>query len=58
MEINKNADHAYFVNSSNPWFNRGGDHPIGLNAGAFAFSNENGRAHGIISFRVVLNTIF
>ena len=57
-EINKNVDHAYFVNSNNPWFNRGGDHPIGLNAGVFAFESTNGYANSIHSFRVVLHTIF
>ena len=57
MEINKNADYAYFVWSSNPWFVRGSSYPNGLNAGVFAFSNTNGHATDY-SFRVVLNTIF
>ena len=48
MGINENADEAWFVWSSNPW----------LNAGVFAFENDNGRLTTWLSFRVVLNTIF
>ena len=49
-----NADTAHFVNSINPWFNRGGDFAHGLGAGAFSFSNNDGRMASWISFRVVL----
>ena len=58
LEINENADDAHFVWSSNPWFKRGGNHTNGLNAGVFAFENDNGRLTTWLSFRVVLNTIF
>ena len=58
MEINENADEAWFVWSSNPWFARGGNHDNGLNAGVFAFNVNNGRLTTWLSFRVVLNTIF
>lgn len=58
MEINKNADQAWFVWETNPWFARGGDHNNGLNAGMFAFSVDNGYAASYLSFRVVLYTIF
>ncbi len=57
-ELIKNADNAWFVWSSNPWFKRGGNHNNGLNAGMFAFGNENGRVTTWLSFRVVLRTIF
>ena len=58
MGINENADEAWFVWSSNPWFKRGGNHTNGLNAGVFAFANTYGHANSGNSFRVVLNTIF
>ena len=48
------ADHAYFVSSSNPWFYRGGDSPIGLDAGMFAFGSAYGHVTTWRSFRVVL----
>ena len=48
------ADHAYFVWSSYPWFDRGGGHKYGLYVGLFAFGSEYGRARGIISFRLIL----
>ena len=35
-------------------FPRGGDCPIGLGAGAFAFGVTNGNAYGEYGFRVVL----
>ena len=47
------ADYAHFVDSGGPWFERGGDYPVGLGAGAFAFGNTYGHASGS-SFRVVL----
>lgn len=58
LGINKNADDAHFVWSSNPWFKRGGMYSMGLAAGVFAFANTNGHVNGNNSFRVVLNTIF
>ena len=54
----KNADDAHFVNSSNPWFKRGGMYSMGLASGVFAFANTNGHVNGNNSFRVVLYTIF
>ena len=58
LGINKNADDAHFVWSSNPWFKRGGMYSMGLAAGVFAFANTNGHVNGNNSFRVVLRTIF
>ena len=48
------ADHTYFVNSSSPWSVRGGACTPGSETGVFAFSSEDGRVHGYVSFRVVL----
>ena len=47
-------DYAYFVNSSIPWFYRGGHYSNGSGAGAFFFSSYNGLANSYISFRLVL----
>ena len=58
LEINKNADDAHFVLTSNPWFVRGANYPHGLDAGVFAFENTNGYMNSNVSFRVVLCTIF
>ena len=47
-------DEAWFVNSSYPWFNRGGSFSSGSGAGAFYFVNNYGHANSGISFRLVL----
>ena len=47
-------DFAYFINSSTPWFKRGGNFADGLDAGMFSFTNEYGRLASWISFRLVL----
>ena len=47
-------DYAYFANSSNPWFDRGGDWSNGTEAGSFAFYNSTGGTFAYISFRIVL----
>jgi len=49
------TDSAYFILNSNPWCLRGGDMPVGLNGGMFAFSHEYGKSAGFISFRLVLS---
>ena len=46
--------YAYFVNSSYPWFNRGGHYNSGSGAGAFYFHSYYGHANGSLSFRLVL----
>ena len=48
------ADWASFVYSTDPWFVRGGDSPVGLDAGVFAFSYDHGSTQVHVSFRVVL----
>ena len=48
------TNYSRFVWSSNPWFLRGGDYPIGTYAGVFAFHQEQGRVNNF-SFRVVLD---
>ena len=53
-ELIKNADQAYFVLASVPWFLRGAAHHDGLGAGVFAFANASGHVYGSVSFRVVL----
>ena len=50
------SDYAYFVNSSNPWFLRGGNYGNGDSAGVFCF----GRSVGLddfnnVGFRVVIS---
>ena len=45
---------ANFVNSNNPWVMRGGNYNNGAVAGAFDFSNHNGRAYADNSARAVL----
>ena len=44
----------WFVWSNSPWFERGADHNHGLEAGVFAYANDNGNAWPNESFRVVL----
>jgi len=48
------TNYAYFVNSSNPWFIRGGDHTNGTYTGVFAFIFNHGSSWSAASFRVVL----
>ncbi len=38
-------------NSSNPWFNRGGNRDNGSLTGVFAFNHSNGNANSNNSFR-------
>ena len=45
---------ALFVNSSKPWFERGGDWNDGTAAGVFSFNRDSGGASAYISYRVVL----
>ncbi len=47
-------DYAYFVNSSYPWFYRGGIYSNGSGAGVFFFNSSFGHAYSRISFRLVL----
>ena len=50
------SDHAYFVNSSNPWFRRGGYYSNGDDVGVFSFSRSTGENFSYDSgFRVVLS---
>ena len=46
-------DYAYFIDSSYPWFGRGGDWADGVTAGIFAFYRFPG-SNSDHSFRVVL----
>lgn len=48
------SDYAYFVDSINPWFLRGGDYN-GASAGAFGSYNSSGGAGSYNSFRLVLS---
>ncbi len=50
-----NADLAYFIVSSNPWFRRGGGYGDGTDSGVYAFHGVNGQADTAFSFRVVLS---
>ena len=43
-----------FLNSSNPFFKRGGNYNNGSNAGVFNSNNNNGNGNNNNSFRVVL----
>ena len=47
-------DYAYFLDSSSPWFVRGGDWTVGSQTGSFAFDHYPGSAHTHVSFRVCL----
>ncbi len=49
------SDYAYFPNSSNSWFLRGGYYGYGTNAGVFNFYHYNGDANSITSARGVLS---
>ena len=47
-------DGSYFVDSSYPFFGRGGDYNISSTAGAFCSSSSSGSALSYYSFHVVL----
>ena len=49
-----NGDYTYFVDSSNPWFVRGGGYSDGTGAGALAFARNSGPANIPCSARAVL----
>ena len=49
------SDYAYFVNSSVPWFQRGGNYSDGAHAGAFHSYFETCGASSYASFRLVLS---
>ena len=49
-----NSDYAYFVDSSYPWFLRGGYYNDGARAGVLAFGNGSGSADSAYSARAVL----
>ncbi|MBE6161810.1 MAG: hypothetical protein E7158_06300 [Firmicutes bacterium] len=48
------ADGSDFVDSSYPWFVRGGHYDHGVLAGPFYFSRSSGGANGRLGFRLVL----
>ena len=48
------GDHSYFVQSSYPWFHRGGYYYGGVLAGQFYFGRYTGGVHAGIGFRLVL----
>ena len=50
------SDYAFFVNSSYPWFLRGGYCANGVDAGVFVFGRDTGEAYDSFGFRVVLST--
>ena len=50
------SDFAHFVDSSYPWFIRGGGCSDGDNAGVFYFLSSTGAADNYDGFRVVLST--
>ena len=49
------SDYAYFPNSSEPWFVRGGYYGDGINAGVFDFSSSSGGAYLGNSARAVVS---
>ena len=49
------GDNSNFVNSSNPWFERGGNWNNGTNAGVFNSNNNNGNNNYNNGFRVALS---
>ena len=51
-----NDDYANFVNSSYPWFRRGGYYYGGSGAGVFYFNYRYGNANSAYSWRVVLSS--
>ena len=48
------GDHSYFVDSSGPWFHRGGLYTYGVLCGAFFFGSYTGGTHSSVGFRIVL----
>ncbi len=48
------GDYSYFVESSNPWFCRGGRYQDGVLAGQFGFSRRPGSVTAYSGFRLVL----
>ena len=48
------ADFSYFLDSSYPWFSRGGYYYNGVLAGQFNFSHDHGGAIGSFGLRLVL----
>ena len=48
------ADNSNFVDSSNPWFNRGGNYDNGVLAGQFNFNRNTGGSNTNIGSRLVL----
>ena len=49
------SDYATFVDTSYPWYGRGGSYYYGAYAGAFTLDNGNGSANSDHSFRLVLS---
>ena len=49
------GDHSNFVDSSSPWFLRGGSYDHGVLAGQFNFDRDTGGASAGIGFRLVLS---
>ena len=49
------GDYTHLVNSSHPWFIRGGDYGNGTLAGVFNFSDGNGNSNVVISSRLVIS---
>ena len=49
------SDVAFFVNSSHPWFVRGGSYSVGTHAGVFSFSNSDGNSISTYSSRLVIS---
>ena len=47
-------DGAYFINSSSPWFARGGTCRGGISSGTFVFSFSIGNGNNDMSYRIVL----
>ncbi len=50
------GDFQYFVNSSNPWFYRGGHYYNGSTAGIFFFSGDGGDARSSRASRLSIST--
>jgi hypothetical protein len=48
------SDYSYFVDSSTPWFERGGYSGTGMNGGVFASHHNFGSAFSSVGFRVVV----
>lgn len=46
---------SLFVNSTYPWFGRGGYYAFGVEAGVFAFGRTTGSVLPNVGFRVVLS---